>query len=351
MRNDRRTTWVLALSIAGAIGSPWASAEVGEGWLATGEESSAKAPRESGPPGPSGDLIVVEAHVDRSVFLTSGPGVVRACFANTNRFADPFKQLHPDDQFVFDVAIFMVGLSASEMSANWAQWWWWRFNGWGRVAASFGGGLVYVAMRLIWPEMTWWNRMFAAMGISTALWIIVSLATAPERREVLEAFYRRARPLGFWGPVAGSVAVMPIARGLLVALAGAAAVMAYIVGLSRAYVGDFLGAGFLGSSVIGLAAVFWRAFSPYVRSLLSEEETAHLDRSEAEAVSAAQTFGLSGLAAVVAAAIAVVLVVNGSAASVRSVQSASIGTALALGLLARWLWRKHRVQEGDERHD
>ena len=33
------------------------------------------------------------------------------------------------------------------MSANWAQWWWWRFNGWGRVAASFGGGSVYLAMR------------------------------------------------------------------------------------------------------------------------------------------------------------------------------------------------------------
>ena len=35
--------------------------------------------------------------------------------------------------FIFDVAIFMVGLATAEMSGNWAQWWWWRFNGWGRV--------------------------------------------------------------------------------------------------------------------------------------------------------------------------------------------------------------------------
>jgi Na+/proline symporter len=81
--------------------------------------------------------------------------------------------------FLFDVAIFMVGLSASEMSANWAQWWWWRFNGWGRVAASFGGGSIYIAMRLIWPAMQWWNRMYAAVAISTILWIVVTLSTAP----------------------------------------------------------------------------------------------------------------------------------------------------------------------------
>src|SRR6185436_14405944 len=99
--------------------------------------------------------------------------------------------------FLFDVAIFMVGLSASEMSANWAQWWWWRFNGWARVAASFGGGACYVAIAFLWPSFAWWNRMFVSIGISTLLWIVVALATTPERNELLVAFYRRARPLGW----------------------------------------------------------------------------------------------------------------------------------------------------------
>ncbi|MGH9694590.1 MAG: sodium:solute symporter family transporter, partial [Bryobacteraceae bacterium] len=99
-------------------------------------------------------------------------------------------------QFVFNVAVFMVGLSAAEMSANWAQWWWWRFNGWARVAASFGGGACYLAIALLWPGWAWWNRMFLSMGVATLLWVIVALATAPERNELLVAFYRRARPLG-----------------------------------------------------------------------------------------------------------------------------------------------------------
>ena len=105
-------------------------------------------------------------------------------------------------RFVFDVAVFMVGLSAAEMSANWAQWWWWRFNGWARVAASFGGGACYLAIALLWPAWAWWNRMFLSMGISTLLWIVVTLATAPERDELLTAFYRRACPMGCWGPIA-----------------------------------------------------------------------------------------------------------------------------------------------------
>ncbi|MDZ4817984.1 MAG: hypothetical protein SGJ20_03325, partial [Planctomycetota bacterium] len=36
------------------------------------------------------------------------------------------------------VAVYMMQLSAAELPANWAQWWWWRFNGPARIAASLG---------------------------------------------------------------------------------------------------------------------------------------------------------------------------------------------------------------------
>ena len=34
---------------------------------------------------------------------------------------------------VIDIAVFMLGLAAAELTANWAQWWWWRFNGKARI--------------------------------------------------------------------------------------------------------------------------------------------------------------------------------------------------------------------------
>jgi hypothetical protein len=198
-------------------------------------------------------------------------------------------------QFVFNVAVFMVGLSAAEMSANWAQWWWWRFNGWARVAASLGGGACYLAIALLWPGWAWWNRMFVSMGISTVLWITVALATAPERNELLVAFYRRAQPLGWWGPIGRLSGLpnpaaklrFPIAAGLMLAFTGALAVMAYITGISQFYVGRYT-SGVLLLGVLALAGTLFLVASPrYVDALLTSDE-----RQQAVQSGAAATFGL-----------------------------------------------------------
>jgi Na+/proline symporter len=115
---------------------------------------------------------------------------------------------------MFDVAVFMLTLSCAELPANWAQWWWWRFNGKARVAASFGGAAIFCVVvlgpkLLGWLGVTlaaslvlpWWWQTFLVMGLTTALWVGVALLTKPDPRPVLDEFYRRARPLGSWGPV------------------------------------------------------------------------------------------------------------------------------------------------------
>ncbi|MCW5557432.1 MAG: hypothetical protein KIT22_06340 [Verrucomicrobiae bacterium] len=119
---------------------------------------------------------------------------------------------------IFDVAVFMLQLSAAELPANWAQWWWWRFNGKARLAASFGGGAIFTlvvlgpkllvslgvagAERLLIP---WWWQTFLVVGLTTALWVAVALLTEPEDEPLLRAFYQRARPMGWWGPIAAKV--------------------------------------------------------------------------------------------------------------------------------------------------
>jgi SSS family solute:Na+ symporter len=119
---------------------------------------------------------------------------------------------------IFNVAVFMLGLSAAELPANWAQWWWWRFNGPARIAASFGGAIIFCIVKS--PEMLlsvgidgaksliipWWWQTFLVMGLTTILWIAVALLTPPDPEEVLDRFYRRANPLGSWGPVRRRVA-------------------------------------------------------------------------------------------------------------------------------------------------
>ena len=74
--------------------------------------------------------------------------------------------------------------------------------------------------------------------------IIVSLAGPPESSDVLRRFYLRARPPGFWGPVAQWAGVDPgagrrrLARGLAATLLAATSIFAVLVGAGSWMVGS-----------------------------------------------------------------------------------------------------------------
>ncbi len=149
---------------------------------------------------------------------------------------------------VIDISIFMLGLSSAELTANWAQWWWWRFNGWARLTASFGGPLVFLFNQFVvfkylvqaGPDAVY-VVVFTSMAATCLLWVVVALFTEPEPKVRLVEFYRRARPMGWWGPIAreaGIIAVgpRPIMHGMSIAALGAIMVGSGIVALSCAYV-------------------------------------------------------------------------------------------------------------------
>jgi SSS family solute:Na+ symporter len=165
-------------------------------------------------------------------------------------------------QIIFDVAVFMLQLSAAELPANWAQWWWWRFNGKARLAASFGGGLVFCLIVLgpklltglgfQWARalmLPWWYQTFLVMGLTTLLWVSVALLSLPDPPEVLDRFCRLAQPLGSWGVVRKRLGIessrhsqslspdwKTIGRGFGLALCGATAVALLILGMSSLFV-------------------------------------------------------------------------------------------------------------------
>lgn len=217
--------------------------------------------------------------------------------------------------FVMNVAIFMVGLSATEMSANWAQWWWWRFNGWGRVAASLGGGLFYLLLALLCPGLVWWDRMLVSMVFSTVLWLAATLLTAPERDDRLIAFYRRARPLGSWTPIrrrCGSLADsaqggLPILIGLVLAATGAIAVMAYIFALSRLYLGQYSSAIYLLTAMAACGIAFWFGAARFFDGLLFPAERSEIQLAQIESKAAGDRFGVLPILSWVCFATAIVI--------------------------------------------
>lgn len=184
---------------------------------------------------------------------------------------------------IITIVIFMLGLSSAELSANWAQWWWWRFNKYGRLAATFGGPPMFILSLVFWKfvlrvESTFtlgYLATLSGMALTTLLWFIVALATPPDDMETLKAFFRRARPLGFWGPVRRECAEVPpcgrlmIARGLAISAVGFIAVSALILGISDFYVGKFLEGTILILVSASGGAGFFLLFNRYFRRIRS----------------------------------------------------------------------------------
>ena len=183
---------------------------------------------------------------------------------------------------VIDIAVFMLGLSSAELTANWGQWWWWRFNGKARLAASFGGPVIFLCNKYLvfahWIDAgqdTAYVVVLSSIAVTCLLWIAVALLTAPEPEDKLLAFYEQARPMGWWGPIAEQAGVAsgggtPIVRGLGIALLGAVAVGGGVIGFSGGYVGrwEVALAGGLVAIVLGLG--FRGIYARYMRSLGAE---------------------------------------------------------------------------------
>jgi len=189
--------------------------------------------------------------------------------------------------FIFDVAVFMLQLSSAELPANWAQWWWWRFNGRARLAASFGGGIIFCGVVLGPKALTgagyewanalvlpWWYQTFLVMALTTCLWVSVALLTKPDPPDVLDRFYRRAQPLGAWRTVRarltehnssrrskeGSADWGVIVQGFALACCGALAAALFILGISSLFVA-LSSKGLLFLTAAGLLFALFLGFS------------------------------------------------------------------------------------------
>ena len=153
-----------------------------------------------------------------------------------------------------------------------------------------GGPLVYFLLDWLLPQSAWWRSQLAtgeaaadamamlhaliAMGLTTALWVVVALMTKPESEATLTSFYRRARPMGWWAPVrrmveagegrphaGATTSLLPVEPrflligGVAVAVVGAAWVAAGVLGVSQLTVGNWSVAGqLLVAAVVGALA-------------------------------------------------------------------------------------------------
>jgi Na+/proline symporter len=184
------------------------------------------------------------------------------------------------------IAVVLTGLFGSTALMSWAQWWWWRINFKSWLTANITGPVVYFSLSFILSKIDWWQQqsmraesigqqmqMYQAiisMIINTSAWVIVTLLTKPEDMELLKNFYRRAHPLGLWGPVRRAVEAeegrkidtpkMLMPAGFFVTFLGSIWLVLSVICLSVLFVGKWKYACISGSVAVIFAVAFKYTF-------------------------------------------------------------------------------------------
>ena len=85
------------------------------------------------------------------------------------------------------------------------RWLWWRMNAWAEIAAMIVSAVAAPILLSTFGDDQQALRLLLMAAVSTAAALAAVWIKAPEDRSGLVEFYRRVRPVGFWGPIAAEV--------------------------------------------------------------------------------------------------------------------------------------------------
>ncbi len=96
----------------------------------------------------------------------------------------------------------MMGLSGGLIAPLALRFYWWRFNGVGFAVSTCCGVIAAILQRWFLPNMPEWQQFIFITSLSFTAAIIGTYCGKPTDHKVLEEFYRKTRPFGFWRPFA-----------------------------------------------------------------------------------------------------------------------------------------------------
>jgi solute:Na+ symporter, SSS family len=96
----------------------------------------------------------------------------------------------------------LIGLGAGTGLVFILRWYWWRVNAWSEISAMTASFITSIALGAFGFDLgnpgspSYAQTMLVTVGVTSVVWIAVTLLTPPESDATLERFYRRVRPGG-----------------------------------------------------------------------------------------------------------------------------------------------------------
>jgi SSS family transporter len=156
--------------------------------------------------------------------------------------------------------MFLVVIGAGTGLVYLLRWFWWRINAWSEISAMCAAVVVGLTTQFL--TSNWVTQMWVTFLTVTTVWLTITFLTRPEKNEVLDAFYEKIKPNGFWGPVAKRTGI-PIEKGAMMRswitwICGCAFIIACLVGTGFIILGSFkIGIPFLILTVISFVGLYF----------------------------------------------------------------------------------------------
>lgn len=92
----------------------------------------------------------------------------------------------------------LLGMGAGTGGVLLLRWYWWRINAWSEISSMVAAFLVSISLTQVHfsgnDSVVFAKTAMITAGVTTLVWIIVTLLTPPESEQLLLSFYRRVRP-------------------------------------------------------------------------------------------------------------------------------------------------------------
>lgn len=135
------------------------------------------------------------------------------------------------------------------------RWFWWRINAWSEIAATLAAAASYAVVKY-GTDVPFPQSLFPIVGVTTAVWLVVTWLTPPTDEARLVDFYRRVHPGGpGWARIARLVPEVRGDGGFGSLFAGWAAGVALVYAVLFATGALLLGRTGQGLACLAVAAV------------------------------------------------------------------------------------------------
>jgi solute:Na+ symporter, SSS family len=179
----------------------------------------------------------------------------------------------------------LIGLGAGTGLVFILRWYWWRVNAWSEISAMVASFVTSTVLAsygydILNPSSTSYaSGILITVGVTTIVWLTVTLLTAPETPATLERFYRQVRPGGPGWRVVSS----RLGFGDDRIPGGALSWVNWVAGVAAVYCAVFaVGAFLTGSPASGLvySGIAIVSFALIMRNLRADERlAASVDRT------------------------------------------------------------------------